>query len=226
MRRALVPLLLAAMLAGPPLGPAPAAEASHTIRVGVRVTPPVGREEARLTCGWHKSCRAPYDDGRGLDWGVSDDGRRVWYRVRVYTDYYDPPLSLNVAVVQLDADSYGPCLEVIGRTRRVSDRKIMASIRFQHVTRGARRVEDLFGHSRWRLNTITAGTMAAEGPRCPWSGYHAHEWHTNGAVTVARNGDIPRAPSSRRYDRPTRVVTRWMWWSDAAPAGGCFDGWC
>lgn len=222
MRRFLLMLLVFAI----PLTIVPPAGASHTMQVGIRVTPPVGRDTARLTCGWHTSCRPPYYNGRGLDWGVSDDGRRVWYRVRAYTDYYDPPYSLHVATVQLDPDTYGPCKEVIARTRRAHDKKIMAAIRFQHASRSGRHWLDLFGHSAWRLNTTAAGEMVYESRKCPWNGYHAHEWHTNGEATVAQNTAIPRAPSSRTYSRPTRITTRSFAWRAPLPVAGCYSTFC
>lgn len=196
--------------------PAPAA-ANHRMDVGVRVLPPVGYEYARLTCGWHRSCRSPYPDGTGLDWGVSDDGRRVWFRVRATSSAATEDYGVLVAWVRLDHHFYGPCNEVLARINNNWDDRFMAAVRFQHTYRGSYRKAEVFGGTEGRLTAVTAGTMVEEDSDCPWSGYHAHSWHTDGETQVVRNSAVPGAPSSRTYQEPKSLYERRMSWTDYVP---------
>lgn len=208
------PLLIGA--AALVLLPSPAF-AGHRMDVSIRVTPPVGYEYARLTCGWHRSCRSPYPEGTGLDWGVSDDGRRVWFRVRAASSAATETYGVLVGWVRLDHHLYGPCNEVLARINNNWDDRFMAAIRFQHVYRSSMRKEEIFGGTEGRLTTVTAGTMIEENSDCPWSGYHAHSWHTDGEAAVLANGAVPDAPASRTYSNPKSLSERRMSWTDDVP---------
>lgn len=199
--------LLTTMAACVVLTTGPAAAASE---ITMKVTPPVGIDSARLTCGWHRSCRSPYQPWRGLDWGRSDDGYRVWLRVRAYTG---SAAQVRVSQAYLYPRTNGDCHEVVAKVYDATRDRHLASLFWQHTWRGSTKWIAIEGSTDWPLNTHLAGSMIEEPSGCPWTGYHAHSYHTNAAETVVENGAIPDAPETRHYSNPKSLYERRLSWT-------------